>query len=194
MANKLSRTAFVNWIICTEAFLLLVATAWSYFGGVTLQPALVLNTKAMLLGAGAGCVTAFGGYLLYLATRNMGAFAQLRDLVENSLIPMVSELKPLDLVLFAAVSGFCEEIFFRGVAQAQLQLLITSICFGLFHDPTFRNPSYMFLSFLYGLGLGYLYIYTGNLWAPIVAHMVHNLISLYMLRYKIKPPESTVRG
>jgi membrane protease YdiL (CAAX protease family) len=105
---------------------------------------------------------------------------------------MLTELKPLDLVVLAVVSGFCEEVFFRGVAQAQLQLVITSICFGLFHDPTFRHPSYAIIAFLYGLALGWLYMYTGNLWAPIVAHMVHNLISLYMLRYKIKPPTSTV--
>jgi membrane protease YdiL (CAAX protease family) len=194
MGNKVSRAAVVNWTICIEAFLLLVATGWSHFAGIPLQPALVFHYKAALIGLGAGCLMALAGYLLFLMSRSLAAFGQLRELIESYLIPMLAELKPFDLVIMAVVSGFCEEIFFRGVGQAQLGVVITSICFGLFHDPTFRHPSYAVVAFLYGLILGGLYMYTGNLWAPIIAHVVHNLISLYMLRYKIKPPASPVKG
>jgi membrane protease YdiL (CAAX protease family) len=71
-------------------------------------------------------------------------------------------------------------------------LLLTSIAFGLFHDPSFRNLSYSFLAFLYGLVLGSLFLYTGNIWAPIFAHATHNLLTLLVLRYWVKPPASPV--
>lgn len=190
MANKVSRVALVNWTICIEAFLLLVASGWSHFAGIQLLPALTLHYKPMLFGLLVGTLMAASGYLLFLISRSLAAFSQLRDLVETYLVPMISELKPVDLVVMAVISGFCEEIFFRGVAQHQLGLVLTSVCFGVFHDPTFRNPSYVIVALFYGLVLGGLYIYTGNLWAPIIAHMVHNVISLFILRYMTPPPKS----
>jgi len=186
--GKVSRTTLINWTIVIEGALLLVASVWSHFAGIQLMPALVMNYKAMLIGLGGGCVMAASGYLLFLLSRNVPAFGQLRELIEGYLIPLLSDLKPFDLVILAVLSGFCEEVFFRGVGQAQLGPWITAICFGLFHDPTFRHPSYILLAFLYGALLGFMYIWTGSLWAPIIAHIVHNLISLYILRYKIKPP------
>ncbi len=125
-------------------------------------------------------------------SRRLPMLKQLKDMTERVLLPLVSELKPVDMVVIAVLSGFCEEVFFRGVAQRQCGLVITSIAFGLFHDPGFSNVTYSFLTFIYGLALGYMFIVTGNIWTPVFAHATHNLITLLVLRYWVKPPASPV--
>lgn len=194
VTKPISRIALLNMTIFVEAFLLLAATGWSQFSGIALKPALVFSYKPMLIGVAVGLAMAFSGLALFAVSRAVPAFGQVRDLIENFLIPMISELKPIDLVIMAVISGFCEEIFFRGVAQAQFGLVITALAFGLFHDPSFRHISYAIIAFIYGLVLGGLYMWTGNLWAPIIAHITHNLVSLYILRYRIKPPATPVQG
>ncbi len=194
MDKPINRITLLNITLFVEAFLLLVATGWSQLSGIALQKAMTFGYQPMLIGVGVGCAMALGGYALFSMTRTLPLFAQIRELVENLLIPMVAELKPTDLIIIAVVSGFCEEVFFRGVAQPQFGLVITAIAFGLFHDPSFKHFSYAIIAFLYGLILGALYQYTGSLWAPICAHITHNLISLYLLRYKIKPPTAPVES
>ncbi len=194
MDKPINRITLLNITIFVEAFLLLVATGWSQVAGIPLQTAMTFSYQPMLIGIGAGCAMALAGYVLFLMTRTLPIFAQIRELVENLLIPMVADLKATDLIVIAVVSGFCEEVFFRGVAQPQFGLLITAIAFGLFHDPSFKHFSYATIAFVYGLVLGLLFEYTGSLWAPICAHITHNLISLYLLRYRIKPPAAPVES
>ena len=48
-----------------------------------------------------------------------------------------------------------------------------------FHEPALfavihLNPSGIVVYFVIGLVLAFLYLRTGRLWAPILAHMVHN--------------------
>jgi membrane protease YdiL (CAAX protease family) len=171
---------------------LLAATGWSKLVDLPLLKVFVFDYKAMLIGLAVGVLMAVSGYLLYLMSRSVPLMRQVRETVEEFLLPLVAELKPTDMVIIAVLSGFCEEVFFRGVAQQQFGLLLTSIAFGLFHDPSFRNLSYSFLAFLYGLVLGSLFLYTGNIWAPVFAHITHNLVTLLVLRYWVKPPASPV--
>jgi membrane protease YdiL (CAAX protease family) len=184
----------INITIVVEALLLLVATGWSYFTQIPLLKPLTFSYQALIIGIGVGCVMAMSGFALYGLSRKFSIFGQLRDLIDNYLLPMVADLKPADLVIIALLSGFCEEIFFRGVAQPVFGIVLTSLAFGLFHDPSFRYISYAIIAAFYGYLLGLLYAYTGNLWAPIAAHVTHNLISLYILRYRIKPPAAPVES
>lgn len=190
--KPLNRSTLLNITIIVEAILLLLATAWSYLAGLQLMPAFVFSYKAMLIGCGAGVAMALTGYALFLISSRVPMLGQLHDIVHNNLIPLVADLKPLDILVVAMLSGFCEEVFFRGVAQQQFGIVITSLAFGIFHDPSFRHVSYSILACLYGFALGYLFQYTGSIWAPIFAHTVHNLISLFILRYRVKPPAAPV--
>ncbi len=61
-------------------------------------------------------------------------------------------LLPVVLVLLALTAGFTEEFFFRGLLQTRVELLfgskwlalvVTSICFGLYHIPyAYLNPNW----------------------------------------------------
>jgi uncharacterized protein len=187
-----SRMKLINLTIVLEATLLLAATFWSQFSGMKLLALFTWKTSAALIGIAVGIGMAISAYGLLVLSRQLPWLKQLREMTDRLLIPLVQELKPLDMVLISILSGFCEEVFFRGVVQRQLGLVITSIAFGLLHDPTFSNVSYSLLTCIYGLVLGYLFLMTGNIWAPILAHATHNLITLLVLRYWEKPPASAV--
>jgi hypothetical protein len=96
----------------------------------------------------------------------------------------------LNLFVVALMPAIGEELVFRGVIQRHLQgwtksghvaVWITAILFSAVHLEFFG-----FLPrFVLGLMLGYLYLYTRNLWVPIFAHFVNNASSIiiYYLHY-----------
>lgn len=193
MANKsVSRATMLNVTIIVEALMLLVAAIWIQMAGLQISHAFAFSYKPVLIGIATGVVMAFAGLGAFRLGKNVAVFSQVRELVESYLMPMVAELKLVDLIIISIISGFCEEVFFRGVVQPQFGLPLTAIAFGLFHDPSFRHIAYSLTALLYGIVLGLLYQYTGNIWAPIFAHMTHNMISLYVVRFRLKPPAAPV--
>lgn len=79
----------------------------------------------------------------------------------------------------AAVSGFAEEVFFRGALQPRVGWAAASLLFGLAHFAPRRDlwPWTVFAIVAGGL-LGALYEVTGNLVAPVVAHAGINAVNL----------------
>ncbi|OGQ06330.1 MAG: hypothetical protein A2979_01205 [Deltaproteobacteria bacterium RIFCSPLOWO2_01_FULL_45_74] len=82
------------------------------------------------------------------------------------------------LFLICLTPAFCEEIFFRGFFQntlghhwgKNLSLVLTAIAFALIHG----MPWYWHLYLLLGFYLSWLLFQTGNLWFPILAHLINN--------------------
>jgi membrane protease YdiL (CAAX protease family) len=81
--------------------------------------------------------------------------------------------------VLALLSGFGEEIFFRGLLQPALGLVITSLLFGLAHFlPRREILPWTLFSIGAGFLLGWLYQFSGNLVAPIACHVLVNGINL----------------
>lgn len=105
--------------------------------------------------------------------------------------------------VFAAIS---EELFFRGVIQKSLHGMIKNVHLVVFISAFIFSATHMqFYGFLprllLGLLLGYLYLYSGNLWVPIIAHFFNNC-SVLILDYffadnsfinKVQEPEINTR-
>lgn len=94
-------------------------------------------------------------------------------------------LGPLTLgqcLLLAALSGFAEEAFFRGLLQPRIGWLGATLLFGLAHVPP-RRSLWAWSGFALAAGglLGGLFAWTGNLLAPITAHAVINAVNLRLL-------------
>jgi len=87
----------------------------------------------------------------------------------------------LNILMIAIIPAFGEEFFFRGIIQKlfgrwfrsdHLAVVLASILFSALHF-----QFYGFLPrFLLGLIFGYLYLWSGNLWYPIIAHLFNNII------------------
>ncbi|MGH7338501.1 MAG: lysostaphin resistance A-like protein, partial [Myxococcota bacterium] len=90
----------------------------------------------------------------------------------------------------AALSGFAEEVFFRGALQPRLGWLAASVLFGLAHYPPRRTLwPWTGFALIAGGMFGALFEVTGNLAAPVTAHAVINAVNLRLLT-RVQPGDS----
>lgn len=84
----------------------------------------------------------------------------------------------VNLFVIAFLPAVCEEMMFRGWLQRVLGKCVnihTAIWVSAFVFSAIHFQFYGFIPrMLIGVALGYLYYYTGSLWAPIVAHFTNN--------------------
>jgi membrane protease YdiL (CAAX protease family) len=92
------------------------------------------------------------------------------------------------LVALAVMAGVFEELIFRGWLQPIAGLSMTSLVFALAHFPPHRcrwaHPvtwGMIALYFPVGLGLGALYTMRGNLFAPVLSHLVSDALGLMVI-------------
>jgi len=85
----------------------------------------------------------------------------------------------LNMIMIAIIPAVGEELFFRGIIQKYLTkgvrnvhvaVFMTAFLFSLLH---FQFHGFLPRMFL-GLLFGYLLVWSGNLWVPILAHLVNN--------------------
>ncbi len=87
----------------------------------------------------------------------------------------------ISILVVAVVPGFAEEFFFRGIVQTQLYeafrnrhyaVFLSTALFGILHLQFFAIIPLM----VSGLLLGYLYLWTKNIWYPVIAHIANNIV------------------
>ena len=89
----------------------------------------------------------------------------------------------LNIIVLALIPALCEEFLFRGTIQSllnkqwnkpHLAIWITAVVFSAIH-----LQFYGFLPrLLLGAYLGYLFYWSRSLWLPILAHFLHNALSI----------------
>lgn len=113
---------------------------------------------------------------------------RLRELTENVFGPVLAPCTLVDLLGISCLAGLGEEMVFRGVVQDALvehlstagAIAAAAVLFGLVHAVT---PTYAVLAAGMGVYLGWLYVATDNLLAPMVTHAVYDFVLLvYLLR------------
>ena len=137
--------------------------------------------------------------LLVSARYPMWPFSDVLRVVDELLVPLFRDCRVVDLALISALAGLGEEMLFRGVIQEVVAgwvggpagpwvgLAVAAVLFGLAHAIT---PSYVLLAALMGLYLGWLWIATGNLLVPVMAHAIYDFIALVYLikvRHRDRP-------
>ncbi|MEC5147883.1 type II CAAX endopeptidase family protein [Chitinophaga sp. 212800010-3] len=100
-------------------------------------------------------------------------------------MPTITDLL-INLVLIAIVPAIAEEFFFRGVLQRLLikatrnvwiGVFIASVIFSAIHGDILGFMPRLLL----GIGLGAIYVFSGNLWLAIYAHILVNGMQVLML-------------
>lgn len=84
-----------------------------------------------------------------------------------------------NLLLIAVIPALGEELLFRGVLQKQLSKWTGSIHWGIFISAALFSALHMqffgfFPRLFLGMLFGYLLVWTGSLWVPILTHLVNN--------------------
>ena len=90
------------------------------------------------------------------------------------------------IVLIAFIVSICEELLFRGAIQHAFGPYWTSILFAVIHVRYLRHWIPTGWVFLSSYGLGYIYLESGTLWAPIMCHFLIDLISGMVIRFRRK--------
>ncbi|MDO9634955.1 MAG: CPBP family intramembrane metalloprotease [Paludibacter sp.] len=103
---------------------------------------------------------------------------------------MVSTVPELlvNVVLIAVVPAIGEELFFRGVIQKLLQERLKSHAAVWITAFIFSTIHFQFFGFiprlLLGALMGYLLVWTNNLWMPILAHFTNNAMAVVFFYLK----------
>jgi uncharacterized protein len=96
-----------------------------------------------------------------------------------------------NLIVVALSAAVTEEIFFRGTLQRlfheniksiHITVWLTAIIFSAFH----MQFSGFIPRTILGALLGYVYIYTGNLWLPIIGHFINNGLAVVGNHFNIE--------
>lgn len=128
-----------------------------------------------LLGLGAG------GLLLGLWWGAEGVSPLARKLQEQ-LSAILGPLTGSEAFALALLSGFAEELFFRGAIQGQWGWLPATVLFSLLHTgPGKHFRLWTVFAALAGALFGGLMLWRGNLLAPVLAHVLVNGVNLRRL-------------
>ncbi len=99
--------------------------------------------------------------------------------MNRELASLIGNLDVSTVVGLALLSGFAEELFFRGALQGSFGVVVATVCFALVHTgpgPAFRY--WTLFALIGGSLMGGLMVWRGNLMAPIVCHVVVNGVNL----------------
>jgi membrane protease YdiL (CAAX protease family) len=127
-----------------------------------------------LVGVGMG----LGLVGLTWLVRNVKALRQLRNELEGMLGAQTSG----SIAILAVTSAIGEELLFRGALHPLIGFWPTAVLFGVLHGG--HSPKlwlWALFALLAGVLLGWLADYTGNLLAPVLAHLTVNYWNLHAL-------------
>jgi uncharacterized protein len=136
------------------------------------NPALSLTFAGILAGLAAGLVLVFASRMaLYRYKWARELHRELRHMLFPLAVP--------EIVVLAAASSVGEEMFFRGALLPAIGLLGSSALFALLHiGPKARHLPWTLSSFGAGLLFGAMFLWTGDLTGPVIAHFLINFLNL----------------
>jgi membrane protease YdiL (CAAX protease family) len=116
--------------------------------------------------------------------RHMPGLRGLRQSIHLVLAPLVGRMCLAEVLAISALAGVSEEVFFRGVLQREIGVLLASLIFGLFHAVSLP---YVLWAAAVGGYLGCLAQWHGNLSVPIVVHTMIDFVGLLYIRHVVVP-------
>ena len=172
----MSRSAFLRLEWLLSLALTVLSIAWARARELPLAAALTPAPSRLVLGVVTGAAL-WGTIPLLLRSPAM------RRVWSELLLPFSRTLGTRDIVIIALLSGFTEELFFRGVLLPEMGLALSSLCFGALHA---LGAVYFAWATLIGAGLGALALASDSLVPPIAAHATYNFGALLLLRHSAR--------
>lgn len=181
--TNLKREKVIWAALIPQAALLIISIVWILFSPQdNVSKYLEFKFFPLIIGVFVGIGLALCGYGFYAFSKKIKSLSNTVELFEQVLAPVFKDLKTFDFISMSIISGFCEEIFFRGLLFPRLGIVLSSIAFGLLHMPGSKYWIYATWATLSGALFAYLFLLSGSLWLPIAAHITNNVIGMFMLR------------
>jgi len=128
--------------------------------------------------AGILCGLAIGLLIVFASRMALYRFEWARSL-HREMRHLLFPLQDAEIVVLAAASSVGEEMFFRGALLPAVGLIASSAIFALLHiGPKLRHLPWTASSFGAGLLFGAIFLWTGDLTGPVVAHFLINFLNL----------------
>lgn len=179
----LPREKIIWTTLLPQFILLIISTIWIYISPQSnVLKYLKFDIKLVFVGIVVGVLLALAGYGFYKYTKKTKNFGSTIELFEQMLAPVFKNLNLFDIVSLSIISGFCEEVLFRGLVLPSCGIAIASVSFGLLHLPGFKFWVYAVWATLSGFLLGWFFLLSNSLWLPITAHVVNNILGMLMLK------------
>ncbi len=155
-----------------------------------------LHGTELYVDAGIGAVV---GILVVWASNVLDRKAEWARELGRQFGKVLGSLSVTEAFIFAAASAVGEELLFRGFLQQALTevvfsgawadwagLVVASLAFGMLHvGPNFKKMwPWTVMAIVLGAGFGWMYLYTGNILAPILAHFTINFFNLQSIGQK----------
>lgn len=119
-----------------------------------------------------------------LIANGISAFFQEFGISTSSSMDIMEPTMPsylLNVLVIAVLPALLEELVFRGYVLQALRpygdwfaIFVSALLFGLMHENIEQIP----FAFVVGLALGWLCVYTNNIWLSVAAHFCNNALSL----------------
>ncbi|QJC51836.1 CPBP family intramembrane metalloprotease [Paenibacillus albicereus] len=178
--DELSDRMLLLNLYVTQAVTLVIGLAWCFFQG---------RNPFALLGLPSGASFLYWGFGFALAVLAV-------DLILSRWVPeeaaddggvneRIFRSRPVwHIALLSLVVAVCEEMLFRGAIQHSLGPYWTSILFAAIHVRYLKHWIPTGLVFGISYGLGWIYMQTDTLWAPIAAHFAIDFIMGLIIRFR----------
>lgn len=182
----MSRTQFLWLATLFEGGLAVIAGLLGWWLGINPLDLVHWRPQALSLGLlGTLPLLLFFGLVYRLEIPQL---EQIKQLLLETLGPLLAACRWHELAYVAFLAGFCEEILFRGLLQPWMEslwgwwpaLIVSNLLFGLAHSVT---PLYAVLAALTGMYLGWLLDVGGerNLLIPMMVHSVYDLAAFLVV-------------
>ena len=90
---------------------------------------------------------------------------------------IVSKVNLVEVLIIIGLAAFIEEIFFRAYLQPKTNIWVASFIFAFFHI-VYGSLSEILGAFILGAILGKTYQKTKNIFTPILAHYLYDIVSV----------------
>lgn len=162
------------------AFYVVLAGAgltWMLWRGDELASGLTARDVHPLSAAAAGITAAI--LVILVSDRLLERFAW-TELLRGEVVELLGPFSRTQAVSIGLVSGCAEELFFRGALLPAAGLIVSSVLFGALHSGPRLLGWAIFATFA-GFLMGGLFLWSGGLLAPILAHVLINGIQLWRM-------------
>ena len=136
-----------------------------------------------------------GVYALIMETLGIDILVPDQNLEELAALDGIERIPTFAIV--GVLAPVAEEIFFRGFLLAALVSVVGGLRGALVSSAIFSaahlNVGTLFPIFVMGILLSWLYLRTGSIWPPIIAHAAQNLLALTFLEIPFDAPAAYLR-